>query len=66
MQKVPTADWIPGTMLKPGDMFLCDEPRSKWAILWDRILHPLTEPAKTEKRYRVVIDTFTSDGTWKE
>lgn len=54
--------WEPGYSLKVGDTFLMDWPRSRWAILWDRIRHPLTEPAKTEKRLAKVTATAGTVG----
>lgn len=53
----PVLDWTPGYSLKVGDKILMDWPRSRWAILWDRIRHPFTEPARTEKRMAEVTGT---------
>lgn len=49
--------WSPGYSLKVGDKIMMNWPRSRWAILWDRIRHPFTEPTRTEKRYAEVTST---------
>lgn len=49
--------WTAGYSLEVGDKILVDWPRSRWAILWDRIRHPLTEPKRREKRLAEVVAT---------
>jgi hypothetical protein len=53
--------WTPGHSLKVGDEILMSWPRSRWAILWDRIRHPFTEPERTEPRRAKVTATSTSE-----
>lgn len=50
-------EFTPTATLKVGDKILMDWPRSRWAILWDRIRHPFTEPDLVEKRYAEVVAT---------
>lgn len=54
-------DWTPNGGFMLGDKIMMDAPRSRWAILWDRIRHPFTDPARTEKKsYEVTALTSSS------
>jgi hypothetical protein len=56
------AKWTPGYSLEVGDVVMMQWPRSRWAILWDRVRRPLTEPERTEWRRAEVIAKSSADG----
>lgn len=52
-----STDWTPSTSYSPGDVVKVERNRSRWAIIWERIKHPLISPNRTETARYEAKDT---------